>query len=121
MPVPVERDRDRRVAEVGAQGLGIQSGGDADAGVGMTALVEAERVEVRLLPACVGTTAQDAWVGRPLGVVGTWEEEAVARVVEQDEMVGQRVASLSMIGTLRGFRDFVGMNCLVPRSQLRWT
>ncbi len=31
MPVAVERDRDRCVAQVGAQRLGIQSGGDADA------------------------------------------------------------------------------------------
>lgn len=44
MAVAVERDRDRRGAEVGAQRLGVQSGGDGDAGVGVATLVEAEGV-----------------------------------------------------------------------------
>lgn len=77
--VAVERDRDRRVAEVGAQGLGIESGGDSDAGEGMATLVEAEQFEARLLPARMDAAAQDAGVGRPLEVVGAREEQAVGR------------------------------------------
>lgn len=87
--VAVERDRDRRVAEISAQGLGIQPGGDADAGVGMATLVEAEGFEARLFPARVGATTQDAGVGRPLRVVGARKEQPAVRVVEQDEMVYQ--------------------------------
>lgn len=65
MAIAVERDGDRRMAQVGAQSLGIQSGGDADTGVGVAALVEAKRFEPRLLPACVRAAAQDAGVGWP--------------------------------------------------------
>lgn len=45
MAVAVERDRDRRVAQIGAQSLRVQSGGDPDAGEGMAALVETEWLE----------------------------------------------------------------------------
>lgn len=60
----------------------------------MAALVEAQRFEARLLPARVNAAAQDSGVGRPLGGVGTREEEAIARMIEQDEMVGQECGEL---------------------------
>lgn len=78
--VAVEGDRDRRVTEVGAQGLGVQVRRDGDAGVGVATLVETERLQARLLPARVDAAAQYAGVGWPLGVVGARKEQAVGRV-----------------------------------------
>jgi len=92
--VAVKSDRDRRVAEVGAQGLGVQPGSDADTGEGVAPLVEAERFEAYLLPARVGAAAKDSGVGRPARVVRAWEEQAVAGMIEQDEMVGQECGEL---------------------------
>src|SRR4029077_18687076 len=56
--------------------------------------MEPERFEPRLFPARVDAAAQDAGIGRPLGVAGTRKEEPVARVVEQDEMVGKEDGEL---------------------------
>lgn len=77
------------MAQIGAQGLRIQAGGDSDAGVGVATLVEAERLEAHLLPTRVGAAAQDAGVSRLLRVVGARKEQAVGRVMGEDEMVGQ--------------------------------
>lgn len=94
VPVAVERDRDRRVAQVGAQGLGVQSGSDSDAGVGVSALVESEWLQSGFLPARVDAATQDAGVGRPRGVVETRKEQALAGVVEQNEMIGEKYGEL---------------------------
>lgn len=76
--VTVERDRDRRVAKVGAQSLGVQPGGDPDTGESVAALMEAEPFESRILPAHVGAAAEDAGVG--LATLGCWHSERSGRL-----------------------------------------
>jgi len=57
VPVAVEGNRDRCVAEVRAQGLGVQPGSDADAGEGVATLVETDREGGRQPPSGVGRSA----------------------------------------------------------------
>src|SRR5215216_316858 len=48
--VAVERDRDRAVAHVAAERLGVDAGGDRVGGIAVAALVEADRGKPRLPP-----------------------------------------------------------------------
>lgn len=68
MAVAVEGNHDRRMAEVGTQGLRIQSSGDPDAGVG--AAVDAERFECRLRSCVVGWGGGTGSGGGNLAAVG---------------------------------------------------
>ena len=58
MSVAVQRDRDRRVSQVGAQDLGVDPGGDPDAGEGMAALMESERRQPGFFPLLKGPLAK---------------------------------------------------------------
>lgn len=94
MSVAVEGDRDRRVAQVGAQRLGVESGVDRDAGEGVTTLVEAERFQFGVLSALSNAAAKDRGIRRPVRVLGAGEEQAPAGMVEEDEVVSEDVRQL---------------------------
>src|SRR5439155_22363016 len=50
VPVAVERHGDARMAHIGRERLGIDAGGDHEGGVGVAALVKADRDKLCLLP-----------------------------------------------------------------------
>src|SRR5579864_2853589 len=54
--VAVKGDGDAGVAHVGAEGFGVDAGGDGVAGVGVAAVVEGDRFEVVLRPGFAGAS-----------------------------------------------------------------
>src|SRR5437660_1326698 len=73
VPVAVERDLDRAVAEVGGERLGVDAGRDQDRRERVPTFVQTDRIQARLLPRSLGSLDQHIAVERPAAIA---EEEA---------------------------------------------
>src|SRR5262245_28206335 len=86
MPVAVESDLDRAVAEVRRERLRVHAGRDQNRREGMPALVEADRLQLRSLPLLPGTSDETVSIERPGAVA-----EEQRSIVAPPELAGGQV------------------------------
>jgi hypothetical protein len=90
--VAVEGDGDAGVAHVGAEGFGVDAGGDHVGGVAVAAFVQADRGEAGFLPGVAGVELERAGVERLAAEAVREDEPRPARALLEAVGFGARGA-----------------------------